>query len=942
MRKERHDPKGSRDYVFRSLRRLTSAFLAISGPLLCTAVGADSTIDAGPESKPRSLQSAANRPFSVGYSLDYSRQLVAGGDVECVPGYGGDVLFGHLNERGDVSRESICWLAHLDTPGHIHWAVRLGNETGSSASDMTCRQDAIYALLHTGPNCASIGKFAAESMMPIKVVQFSGATLLNQALFQLHREPSLPIAVSVIQDGGDTVALTIISQDLEIALNESYSIPAFATGSRDPFGRSSRCGVFRIPDGSGYDLVITDVHQASASSTTRKTRLGIIRIGLDGTLKWSRLYSFNVGEDGPLSARIATDGAFLAATSIGARSGKSFLVKIAPDGSEAWAKVFDAPNTTFNDFRGDGTPYRFIHPSLKATGAVVSHGQLQAIVLALDYATGGILYQTQFPTNFSGGGGLSDQNDNSIYVSTLGLQLAKGGMKTNVSICRFDHQLRLLAAKEIIGAQSRFALLTCGPHGVNVLSYDFLHPFRGVGSAVNDNLESIDFSCPWIRQLNMVMKQSSYSSADAECKEEPFVVAIANGTATIQPDTFNLFHLALKLEKGTDLSIQPEPVQPDPAPAQKYSDDSLRPLGDPKPVAYRATNEIVDKSNGALMDTRPLSSDQTQRIGSNISLQAENQLNEVYIQLRHTLTPAEKEALKQEELDWLKKRERFLSGDPQWIELTEARIRQLKSRLSGVSEAPASQQTEKSDAASSDGQFVVVESEPSGSGSGREIELRTTGGETLATLYSGAQLGFRAHWSEDSKHLIVIVLNRFNGRRNDTLAVAEKVYGKWQSVGYSMLTQGSEISFLNWLSPDTARLQSGSLVVTMPFPKPTKFVFQLGRFSDLTLETEPGSEKVTFETGDKRGSATVFASPVKLAGGMSYVSPGGTRFQLEKLDPPVINDANRKINSGDWKVIVSGSGDEYLSLKEKIGEPSFGDTGKTEYYGAIELEAEGK
>jgi hypothetical protein len=143
----------------------------------------------------------------------------------------------------------------------------------------------------------------------------------------------------------------------------------------------------------------------------------------------------------------------------------------------------------------------------------------------------------------------------------------------------------------------------------------------------------------------------------------------------------------------------------------------------------------------------------------------EQRLNEVYTQLRHTLTPAEKEALKQEELDWLKQRGRFSSGDPRWTELTEEKIRELQARLSGASETPS--------------------------------------------------------------------------------------------------------------SPE-------------------------------------------------------------------YVSPRGTRFQLEKLDRPVINDANRKINSGDWKLTVSGSGDEYLSLKEKIGAPSFGDSGKTEYYGAIELEAEGK
>ena len=40
----------------------------------------------------------------------------------------------------------------------------------------------------------------------------------------------------------------------------------------------------------------------------------------------------------------------------------------------------------------------------------------------------------------------------------------------------------------------------------------------------------------------------------------------------------------------------------------------------------------------------------------------ERRLNEIYTQLRRTLTPAEKEGLKQEELDWLKRRERFSRG----------------------------------------------------------------------------------------------------------------------------------------------------------------------------------------------------------------------------------------------------------------------------------------
>ena len=318
----------------------------------------------------------------------------------------------------------------------------------------------------------------------------------------------------------------------------------------------------------------------------------------------------------------------------------------------------------------------------------------------------------------------------------------------------------------------------------------------------------------------------------------------------------------------------------------------------------------------------------------------EQRLNEVYSQLRHTLTPAEKEALKQDELEWLKKRARFPNGSPQSMEMAQERIRELEARLSDKSAAPQSQRGDSA-VASPDGQYAVTGNEASRSGPGREIELKTTAGEKVLSLGSGAQLGYEADWSPDSKHLVVIVSGRFNGVRNDILVLAERVDGEWKTVDYTM-PGGSEIRFLSWLSPDTARLQSQGKVFAMQFPKPTTFVFRLGRFSDLTLETESGSEKVTVDAGDKIRSDTVFESPLNPAGGTTYVSPRGTQFLLEKLNRPVVNDANRKINSGDWKLTISGSGSEYLSLKEKIGTPSFGDTGKTEYYGAIRLYVEGK
>jgi hypothetical protein len=236
--------------------RFISALLATIAPFLSTADGIDS------------IQGSAKEPFSLKYSLDYSRELVAKGEASCEPGYGGVILGGHFNEQGDPSRNAIRWLAHVDAPGHIHWAVRLGNETASFPSDLTCRQNVIYSALTTGPNRGSIGKFDAESLMPIKAIRSNVSPQLNEAFFEFLREPSLPVAISIIQDSGDGAALTIISENLELALSKIYSIPAFATGSRDPFKRLTRCRVFRAQDGSGYYLVFTDVQRTSSGATS--------------------------------------------------------------------------------------------------------------------------------------------------------------------------------------------------------------------------------------------------------------------------------------------------------------------------------------------------------------------------------------------------------------------------------------------------------------------------------------------------------------------------------------------------------------------------------------------------------------------------------------------------------------------------------------------------
>lgn len=106
--------------------------------------------------------------------------------------------------------------------------------------------------------------------------------------------------------------------------------------------------------------------------------------------------------------------------------------------------------------------------------------------------------------------------------------------------------------------------------------------------------------------------------------------------------------------------------------------------------------------------------------------------------------------------------------------------------------------------------------------------------------------------------------------------------------------------------------------------------FWYHRFGRIGLITDSGKEKVFIEKGNKQGEEIVFSAKLKPVGEDKFQTAEGTTFELEKLSKPVVNDGNRHINSGDIKLLVTGSGSEYEKFTIT---PSFGATGKTEFYG---------
>lgn len=120
----------------------------------------------------------------------------------------------------------------------------------------------------------------------------------------------------------------------------------------------------------------------------------------------------------------------------------------------------------------------------------------------------------------------------------------------------------------------------------------------------------------------------------------------------------------------------------------------------------------------------------------------------------------------------------------------------------------------------------------------------------------------------------------------------------------------------------------------------TKYSFTPQRFSSIALVTTTGQERIEVETSTKQENSerTIFESRLTPASPPTgaveaYATSNGTLFALSQLPKPIVNDANRGINSGDWKLTISGRGPEFVRLKAEMPKVAFGDKKSLVYLG---------
>ena len=114
------------------------------------------------------------------------------------------------------------------------------------------------------------------------------------------------------------------------------------------------------------------------------------------------------------------------------------------------------------------------------------------------------------------------------------------------------------------------------------------------------------------------------------------------------------------------------------------------------------------------------------------------------------------------------------------------------------------------------------------------------------------------------------------------------------------------------------------------------YVFLPWRFASITIKSTKDTSLVTFEDYNKMSdvSTTLFKCPIHKKSTLVFSTPKGTTFTLKHLSEPVINDGNRRINSGDWQLTISGTSKEAKTVKGIYPSVAFGDTPPGVYLGA--------
>jgi len=91
------------------------------------------------------------------------------------------------------------------------------------------------------------------------------------------------------------------------------------------------------------------------------------------------------------------------------------------------------------------------------------------------------------------------------------------------------------------------------------------------------------------------------------------------------------------------------------------------------------------------------------------------------------------------------------------------------------------------------------------------------------------------------------------------------------------------------------------------------YMFVLNRFGGIEVKERGEVGEARFFQENKQGN--VFTYRVRLVGGCTT---SGVRFRIERMPKPVVNDQNRRINSGEYRLCITGHGSAFSAMRARV------------------------
>ena len=410
------------------------------------------------------------------------------------------------------------WVACTAPDGQLLWAARTREEPDRiSDTVIDTDGDSIWTgyLLKSG--ALRLGKFESKTLRKQASLEmaFEPTTVSSPYVFLMSGDhPESDLQISAVQPVGDSLRVALFSRDLRIIFNKLYGIatPLLDKASQtvpEPY-------LAPLPDRSGYYLC---AWHRPGGDTKAAPAVAIVRLDNSGTLKWANTYSLgnSTQQSGP---RVTEDGAILiSAMRSDARSHKTLLAKVSPDGAVNWATTIDGVNGGPPDLHMHADPYRFTSPHLLVGGpSQYAKDGFYSVLLALNYETGKIEKQLKFAA--PGAVMFAQKRGNSFYAAFSNQTISLHPVY-RAALLKFDFDFNLLAARRIREPASRFPGFRLLPGGSGLVWYSYSSKPTMFLETINENLESPD-SCQWLDKDTFTFSKSTVQQQPLEVITAPF------------------------------------------------------------------------------------------------------------------------------------------------------------------------------------------------------------------------------------------------------------------------------------------------------------------------------------------------------------------------------------------------------------------------------------